>query len=133
MKTIFTALILLLLGGSTFAQIAHSVPPGTNDSGAFNTGNTLLRHCQGSGVDKDYCLAYIVGVVDLIGALQGSADKAGVNFWKYRAVCLPNQVDAGQIKDVVVKHLVDHPENRDQPAAQLIIIALIATWGCPAA
>lgn len=133
MKTIFTALILLLLGGSTSAQIAHSVPPGTSESGTFNTGNTLLRHCQGNGVDQDYCIGYIVGVVDLIGALQGSSDKDGANFWKYHAVCLPSHVEAGQIKDVVVKYLVEHPEHRDQPAAQLIIITLIATWGCPAA
>jgi len=88
----------------------------------FHSGNDLLRQCQGTEYEKNkknYCLAYIIGVVDLVGALEGTVDKNGKRYWKYAAMCMPSQAEGGQVRDVVVKYLVGHPEKRDFRAAQI--------------
>jgi len=77
MKATFLGLILLIVARTTSSQIPHSVPPGTNGSPMFHSGNDLLRQCQGTEYEKNYCLAYIIGVVDLVGALEGTVDKNG--------------------------------------------------------
>jgi hypothetical protein len=132
MKAAFLVLILLIVARTTSSQIPHSVPPGTEESYTFSTGNQLLRKCQSEN-EKLSCTDYIIGAADMVGALQGALDRDEKSYWKYQAVCLPLQVDSGQVRDVVVKYLVDHPERRDQPASQMVLIALIATWGCPRA
>jgi hypothetical protein len=132
-KYLIAALMLFMFAGITSAQVPHVVPDGTEVTFQFKTGNDLLRMCQGSPFEKASCLAYIVGTVDLIGALQASDSSIdNKSYWKYKTICLPSGAEAGQIRDVVVKHLVEKPEERDHRAAQLIIITLIATWGCPA-
>jgi len=132
MKAAFLVMILLLVARTTSSQIPHTVPPGTIDHIMFESGNALLRKCQSTQqVDTMFCIGYILGVVDLIGLIQGSVDKDGKSDWKYHAVCLSSQVERGQMRDVVLKYLVDHPERRDQPAAQLVVEALIRAWACP--
>jgi hypothetical protein len=131
MKYLTRFVVLLMLSGFVFGQIPHTVPPGTNDSFVFRTGNDLLRDCRNVDELRDTCAGYVLGAVDLIGSLQGSSDINGTNYWKYRSICMPKNAEAGQIKDIIVKYLVEHPEKRDEPAAQLIIITMLATWGCP--
>jgi Rap1a immunity proteins len=48
-------------------------------------------------------------------------------------VCMPSQAEDGQVRDVVVKYLVGHPEKRDLRAAQIVLAALVETWKCPPA
>jgi len=67
----------------------------------------------------------------MVGSLQHSIDKNANSFWRYKAVCLPDQVETGQIKDVVVGYLDRHPESREKAAAELFINALIEVWKCP--
>jgi Rap1a immunity proteins len=132
MKTVVAIMVLLLVAQTTSPQIPHSVPPGTTDHIMFESGNALLRKCQSTQqVDTMFCIWYILGVVDLVGLIQGSIDKDGKSDWKYHAVCLSSQVERGQMRDVVLKYLVDHPERRDEPAAQLVVVALIKAWACP--
>jgi hypothetical protein len=98
MKTVVAIMVLLLVAQTTSPQIPHSVPSGTDDTFKFNSGNMLLRQCQGTEYEKTYCLAYIIGVVDMSGALQGSLDPENKSYWKYNAVCLPTDVESGQIR-----------------------------------
>jgi|HubBroStandDraft_2_1064218.scaffolds.fasta_scaffold48379_5 hypothetical protein len=114
-------------------QIPHVVPPNTQDSISFFTGNDLLRHCEHSDASSSArCMGYIVGAVDMIGGLQSSSDRSGDEMWRFRSVCFPKQMDVNQVTDVVVKFLKENPEKRHQPASMLITIALIKAWGCPA-
>jgi hypothetical protein len=133
MKAAFLVLMLLLVAQTTSPQIPHSVPPGTTDHIFFESGNDLLRKCQsGTPVEKTFCIGYIIGVIDMVGVVEVSVDIDGKREWKHPVVCLPIEAEAGQIRDVIVKYLVDHPERRDQRAAQLIVVTLIETWKCPA-
>ena len=126
-------LVLFVFAGTASAQIPRVVPPGRSDSLTFTSGNDLLRMCTGGEVSKLRCIAYIDGVMDLIGTLQGGIDSADHKFlWKLKAIRLPVGVDDGQIRDVVVKYLVENPAERDHSAAAIIITALIQAWGCPA-
>jgi Rap1a immunity proteins len=131
MKAAFLVLILLIVARTTSSQIPHSVRPGATDSLAFITGNDLLRKCQSSTpVDRTFCMGYIIGAFDTVSALESMEDKT---YWKFPSVCIPNGADVGQIGDVVMKYLVEHPERRDQRAAPIIVAALLETWKCPRA
>ena len=89
----------------------------------FLTGNDLYRVCQGSGVDGGVCTGYVIGVFD-----QWAAGRAAGPFAK--PACLPPGVGSGQLKDVVVRYLRDHPEVRDQSAWALVVHAMIEAWNC---
>jgi len=95
MKYLFGALLLFMFVGNANAQVPHVVPPDTNDTFEFKNGNDLLRMCRGDRFEKESCLAYIVGNVDLIGALQASdSSKDNKSYWKYVAICLPSLVNS---------------------------------------
>src|SRR5271155_4736076 len=133
MRTVLALTLMLMTGLTAVAQLAHAVPPGTNDAIQFTSGNQLLAYCQSDKIaDKNYCLAYVISVVDMIGALQAARGRDGKSFWKASPICFPNNMDARQVTDIVVKYLTDHPETRNGPAANLAIKALAAVWGCPA-
>ena len=44
--------------------------------------------------------------------------------------CIPNNVTQGQVLDVIVKFLEDHPQNRHQNATVLISVALRDAFPC---
>ena len=104
----------------------------------FVTGNQLYRWCTGAATDYDrrtqdfLCLAYIQGAHDGLetGALhvtyQANLDEA------YRIVCVPNRVEAGQLREIVVGHLRDKPEDRNLSAAILVYAALAKSYPCTA-
>jgi hypothetical protein len=124
----------LLLNAGLQAQIPHDVPPDTTDSWAWKSGNNLYAECEeGAGsVQYSFCLAYVTGALDMIGGLQG-ADSATdqKSLWKLSTVCVPNQATAGQVVDIVLKYMKDHPEDRASRASWIVIRALIGAWKCP--
>jgi hypothetical protein len=125
MKYLMIGLLLFVFAGTAGAQRPHVVPPAK--ARVFESGNDLLGICQSPlDADKSACSAYVVGVVDLISVLQGW------DTWKYKAVCIPEKAINGQVRDVVVKYLVENPAERDRSAAALIMLAVTAAWGCPA-
>ena len=119
---IFPALFLVLISGSTGAQ---SLSP--------ETGNTLLEHCEsGDKQDGDLqinamkaglCFGYIEGAADIL-AFDAAA------FPNRRLECTPKEVTRGQERDVVVKYLRDHPEERHESAALLVLHALTTAFPC---
>ena len=84
------------------------------------SGNDLLRDCTNDNVraSQSFCVGFIAGA--WAGALiEGSVYHPGKpNF------VIPNEANLSQLKDVVVKFLNEHPEQRHLPAGVLVLLAL---------
>jgi hypothetical protein len=88
------------------------------------TGNTLLTDC-GTGPIQDaaptlstgMCVGYIGGSVDVLRNMG--------------LLCLTPTTTNGQVVDIVVKYLVDHPEWRDKEAHFVVYGALKDVFPCP--
>ncbi|MGC2464984.1 MAG: Rap1a/Tai family immunity protein [Candidatus Acidiferrum sp.] len=90
------------------------------------TGNDLLESCESTGhFEQAFCFGYITGVTDT-DAMDGAA------FPDRRRSCVAENVSNGQVKDVVVKYLRDHPEERHLLAAILIVKAMSQAFPCKA-
>jgi hypothetical protein len=114
MKRVFLlGLFLLFLNTSTYAQ---RVSP--------TTGNTLLEACESKAeLQQAFWLGYITGSTDVDG-MNGAA------FPERRRSCIPESVSNSQIRDVVVKYLKEHPEDRHLLAEILVVQALAKTFPC---
>lgn len=89
---------------------------------AYLDGNELYEYCQSNELG---CVLYIQGVVDgqLAAVTATSRDVA---------YCIPQGSTAGQMKDIVVKFLADHPERRHLMGGVLVANALSNAWPqCP--
>jgi hypothetical protein len=106
--------------------LASTVSPMPARAG-FKTGNDLLRECEaGEGRGSSMlmwgtCAGYVIGAADAIG------------FWtavENGESCIPASSQAGQLKDIVVKYLRDHPETRHFEAYALVYVALGQAFNC---
>jgi|GEM_PF-2997190 len=84
------------------------------------SGNKLHDKCS---TDKFYVYGYVLGLSD--GTLLGHEREPDLYY------CLPNEIQAGQMLDVVCQYLVANPEERHHPAAFLATQALIEAFPCP--
>jgi hypothetical protein len=84
----------------------------------FQDGNALYESCQ-NPAEQGYCLGYIVGIADAFGVGE-------------HRFCFPDHVKQGQLRDVVMLYLTNHPESRHRPAASLVIYSfnLTSTFRC---
>ena len=88
----------------------------------FKSGNDLLRVCESSNLGQyGECIGYIEGVIDVMQTMRHETHKPE---------CITGGIEAGQIRDVVVKYLHDYAEERDQSAWLLVITATSDAWGC---
>jgi Rap1a immunity proteins len=85
-------------------------------------GNDVLRTCENtSGYNEGFCLGYLLGVVDSL--MNGAAplicnnDRTG-------------NVTFAQMRDIVLKYLRDHPENRHCGAIDITYVALRNLFPC---
>ena len=90
----------------------------------FVSGNELYSYCQSaSSVDQGICTGYIGGVVDsqitVLTALK-----------LHNPVCGPQNVTTGEMKDIVLRSLREHPEERHYTAASLVLGALAEAFPC---
>jgi hypothetical protein len=86
----------------------------------FVTGNDLYTKCNSNAPeDKFWCLGFVTGVFDTLP----TGPKKGL-------VCPGPNVTAGQVHDVVVKNLQEHPTMRHLPAAFLVGTALGVAFPC---
>jgi len=91
----------------------------------FKGGNDIYPLCVSPDTgDKRACLHYILGVSDSFVEIARAADVPGL--------CYGPHVTAGQIFDIVVKYLREHPKTRDASAASLISLSLMEAFPCPA-
>ena len=87
-------------------------------SGGFYSGNDLYAKCtapEGS-LDRVYC----------IGIMAGLADA----FETDGTTCLPKNASVGQVMDVVVNYLRDHPDGRHFAMAREAELALNSAFPC---
>ena len=85
------------------------------------SGNQILARCTQKS-DKDYCLAWMQLAADNGRSLKGIAPELGA--------CLPQDVDAAQLRDVAVDYLRKHPKDRHMAAAPLVAEAFEEVWPC---
>lgn len=89
----------------------------------FETGTTLLEKCQNRAPEYALaCTAYIVGVVDGI--------KKDIFIGRSPANCWPAQLEAQQVRNLVVKYLKTYPDQRSAPASLTISVALNEAYSC---
>jgi hypothetical protein len=80
------------------------------------TGDMLYGDCtavQGSGT---FCLGYVTGLSDGLQSLK--------------MMCAPKEVTIAQMRDVIVRYLSDHPENRHLGAISEAGLALTNAFPC---
>ena len=83
---------------------------------SFETGNQLYTDCQTK--PPNYCMGYIMGVIDSLIVFD--------------YFCLPERATQGQLRDVVVKYLDEHPAERHQRGDGLVLTAIKMAFPCPA-
>ncbi len=132
MKKIWPAILMFLaFAGTATAQSTRAAPP-KSESFSFKSGNDLLHDCQQPEMSSaGVCIGYILGVLDMINTEHASG-RSGESLSQDGDVCLPSTIDGWQVRDVVKKYLVDHPEARTLHASRLVWRAVAKTWGCPA-
>ena len=84
----------------------------------FETGNSLYAGLTSHElVSRMVGLGYVKGVFD---AHLGSS------------ICIPDSgnITAGQVSDIVLRHLRNTPEHRNYPANYLVVSALSQVWPC---
>jgi Rap1a immunity proteins len=105
------------------------------------TGNTLYEACYEQPPVREACELYVAGVVDgwnqaayfvipegeepELSTATAAALAFGALAW-----CPPENNTLGQALDVVLKHLREYPESRNQKAAWITVKALGIAWPC---
>jgi hypothetical protein len=85
--------------------------------GTYFTGNELKRRLDNKeeGIRYATALGYILGVHDV---------SSGVS------ICSPSQAIAGQLVDIVLKYLAEHPQKLHEKASDLVLNALSLAFPC---
>ena len=113
-----TLIVSILLGGMAFTQPARA---------GFMTGNQLYSACTAEKNDPTYyqriaqCQSYVTGALDMLDGLQS---------FKKLPVCLTSGVTVGQVTDITIKYLREHPEKRNYSASSLVFLAANEAFGC---
>jgi hypothetical protein len=71
--------------------------------------------------EQERCVGYLEGVVDGVDELRVGMGKPA---------CVRAGVEAGQIKDVVVRYLEANPQDRDEDVWILVVTAVGKAWSC---
>jgi hypothetical protein len=113
MKIPLSVIFLLLIGVPSNAQRVST-----------RTGNDLLEFCESKKeFEQAFCLGYITGVTDMEGMNTAA-------FPDRQRSCISTIVTNGQLIDVVLKYLKDHPEERHMLAAVLIVKSMAQAFPC---
>ena len=102
-KLLAAALVVALLPTPVLAEIG------------FNwDGNSLKELCGGDAYAKGFCQGYITGTSKLTVS----------------PACFPDGVTLGQITDIMIKYMNDHPEKLHLASGLLVTIALQEAFPC---
>lgn len=86
----------------------------------FWDGNKLFSECEKM---TGLCAAYLAGLADTTLEETGIATPNAV-------ICLPNNTNLRQLRDVVLKKLTDRPQDRTKPAVYISLSAIQEAWPC---
>ena len=89
---------------------------------AFVDGNELHKWCT-TPQWEELCVSYIKGTWDMMDLLQRSRPPQTF-------VCVPNEVTASQMKEVVMKWVNSRPDLRHHSASSLVRNSLVDVWKC---
>lgn len=105
------------------------------------SGNELLETCTSENqVFAGFCLGYIIGYSE--GAPWGvnvtlynldpnkSVSERNEQIGLFTGSCVPESASNEQLRDVVLKHIIDHPETRHESARVLVWQAYIGAFPC---
>ena len=102
----------------------------------FYDGKMLLQDCQGGDDQQETqnfaglsqwgtCVGYIAAVVDTMSNAFLTAKSVNA-----QQVCVSEHVQLSQLKDIVRRWLIDHPEKRHLAASLLVFQALKEKFPC---
>jgi hypothetical protein len=115
MRTPLLTILAILAGQPT-------TPVCAQESGGLFTGNQFLSLCN---LDREGdCLGYVAGVTDTLLSLQAAKPHMGY------CIRIPAAVTGGQLRDIAVKYLQEHPEERHYTAASEVILAMLNAFPC---
>lgn len=95
------------------ATMVSCLPALAQAAGPFMDGNELQDACKRADGEL-YCLGFTTGVYDALGM----------------TVCPPPGVTMIQVRDIIVKYVADHPEQRHLPAYHLAHNSLEQAFPC---
>ena len=88
-----------------------------------HSGNDLVAGCRGSDLEVISCMGYITGISE--------GWEAAHFFEKTRqTICIPKEVQTGQLVKVALKYADNHPEDLHDPARYLVILAFEEAFPC---
>lgn len=88
----------------------------------WNSGNDLQEYCGGEAGSfvSGICSGYIIGTLDTVEGLL--EDK--------KLACVPPGVTKGQVRDIVIKYIEQHPEYRHFVGMNLVVLAVGSAFPC---
>ena len=90
---------------------------GVNAQNHFKTGNDLLQEMTSeTTAERTLALGYLAGTFDVV---------SGIEF------CPPKNINLGQVRDLVRKHLEFRPDARHLVGSAHVTVALSQAWPCP--
>ena len=104
--------------------------------GEFYDGNRLYAACSDeTAFNQGLCLGVVVGVVNTMSARREELRRRGLRRFYSMALgfppsCLPKEVVASRLKDVVVQYLAAHRARRHLAAPSLVAEALARAFPC---
>ena len=119
-RLILAALMVLVVGVATAADTAAQLLENCKDALANN-------ETAGAGV----CLGFVGGTweaANMVNAIR----RFDPNCFELPSYCIPNGVTLGQMVQVVVKYIKQHPENLHNKASIVSLNAMRTAWPCPA-
>ena len=90
-------------------------------AGSWVNGNELKKYCSSNSYERGICLGFTSAVANIVA----NEPVAG---WR---ACIPDGVTRGQLRDIMVKFLDDHPEELHLEAASLAARAYKEAFPCP--
>jgi hypothetical protein len=109
--------VLLVAALSAVSAVASA-----QDAASFMTGNELKVFCRDEGA---YGRGICSGFASAVSGVVATEHFAG---WR---ACFPDGVTRGQVSDIMVKFLDDHPEKLHLTAASLTAHAFAEAFPCP--
>ena len=90
----------------------------------FESGNALFSTCTStSALDAQYCLGFVSAVSDTAEVYESVT--------KRKFYCPPDGLTAGQLRDLSLQYLSNHPEQRHLAAASLVAYSFTYAFPCP--
>jgi hypothetical protein len=110
-----------ILAAMVAAVAAYATQPAVAQ---FYNGNEVYINCtDDSPVKQGVCSGYVLGTVDGIWTSQELLNQTKI-------LCLPASATVEQVRDVAIRHLANHPSERQYVAASVIWRAMIEAFPC---